>query len=143
MRISDWSSDVCSSDLAVRPAEAGLRRRAGERSRQVRGGDGFLQITSASDGCRPVRSTGVSHDAALCRQRRGDGAVAKRSGDQVGCAQGWELGQPVLATGPLEAPLPDLAPTRGAALRAVLAPRLAEAASPAETPQQIGSTPGR
>src|SRR3546814_15863411 len=102
MRISDWSSDVCSSDLlqgyldeqgvaavvldeedAVRPAEAGLRRRAGERSRRVRGGDGFLQITSASDGCRPVRSTGVSHDAALCRQRRGDGAVAKRARKSV------------------------------------------------------------
>src|SRR3546814_14380121 len=32
MRISDWSSDVCSSDLAGRPAAAGIgRRRRGSR----------------------------------------------------------------------------------------------------------------
>src|SRR3546814_6056095 len=27
MRISDWSSDVCSSDLAVRPRASGVRKR--------------------------------------------------------------------------------------------------------------------
>src|SRR3546814_6881588 len=36
MRISDWSSDVCSSDLAdFEDAEIGVRRHAGEAERQT------------------------------------------------------------------------------------------------------------
>src|SRR3546814_2682106 len=38
MRISDWSSDVCSSDLHARQAGAGIRRRSERRSRRNRAG---------------------------------------------------------------------------------------------------------
>src|SRR3546814_6633341 len=69
MRISDWSSDVCSSDLgvgghrpALRRATAGERnpRRAGDRARRVQFGD------TAVDGRTPGVGRGrVSMAAAL------------------------------------------------------------------------------
>src|SRR3546814_14196322 len=37
MRISDWSSDVCSSDLAERPQSGGIRIEAKQRELAVRG----------------------------------------------------------------------------------------------------------
>src|SRR3546814_5866839 len=36
MRISDWSSDVCSSDLVVETVEARMLRRLGEADRRTR-----------------------------------------------------------------------------------------------------------
>src|SRR3546814_14178634 len=40
MRISDWSSDVCSSDLVAPARRAALRRSAANRSRELDGDDG-------------------------------------------------------------------------------------------------------
>src|SRR3546814_12866144 len=47
MRISDWSSDVCSSDLAIAVAVGGdaARNRARRRGRRRGGGDFFLLRT--------------------------------------------------------------------------------------------------
>src|SRR3546814_8218111 len=39
MRISDWSSDVCSSDLATHGSEGGSRQRVGRRSEDRSGSD--------------------------------------------------------------------------------------------------------
>src|SRR3546814_10630502 len=44
MRISDWSSDVCSSDLLVRIAFAFGRRSSGHTHGRGRGGKRFLEV---------------------------------------------------------------------------------------------------
>src|SRR3546814_15761343 len=46
MRISDWSSDVCSSDLEA----AGGDRHAADRDRAVRGGGGAAGAAGVADG---------------------------------------------------------------------------------------------
>src|SRR3546814_2674916 len=60
MRISDWSSDVCSSDLAVQPAP----RRAGdppEGPRRLRPGRPALPSLRHSDPHRPPRRPRPQH----------------------------------------------------------------------------------
>src|SRR3546814_3717009 len=47
MRISDWSSDVCSSDLSVRARRAD-RRRAGAHRRRQRRGSACIREADAS-----------------------------------------------------------------------------------------------
>src|SRR3546814_20134458 len=46
MRISDWSSDVCSSDLSPRPSSCA---RAACRGRRGRGSHRGIEVTAASD----------------------------------------------------------------------------------------------
>src|SRR3546814_14769361 len=62
MRISDWSSDVCSSDLGV-PAAV----REGAWQLQRGGRPDILRIQSARDGLRPRRSRG-SRLCGSCRR---------------------------------------------------------------------------
>src|SRR3546814_47835 len=50
MRISDWSSDVCSSDLSISQRGRGSSRRAGGGDRLVRSGVLQPQAGSAGDG---------------------------------------------------------------------------------------------
>src|SRR3546814_8686033 len=52
MRISDWSSDVCSSDLCYFFARAALRRSDRCRHSKMHGADTFPNI----EGERPLRS---------------------------------------------------------------------------------------
>src|SRR3546814_5261464 len=83
MRISDWSSDVCSSDLIVVPLLAGeLRGERGDPARLLleehrmhlggvelgaaRGlGDGIVQIAEAVDQLELARGAAVPHAALL------------------------------------------------------------------------------
>src|SRR3546814_4594501 len=68
MRISDWSSDVCSSDLAARRAENGRGRDAqdSERSRSRRRGP------------RLARGSGAGHRLALSRKQIGRASCRER-----------------------------------------------------------------
>src|SRR3546814_4019663 len=69
MRISDWSSDVCSSDLARACGRCGGRGRRGYRERRL--GEGS---------CEPA----VQHPASLFPDRgEGPGALALRGFDDV------------------------------------------------------------
>src|SRR3546814_1886447 len=76
MRISDWSSDVCSSDLSFRPAARARRaqRRAaaqsappGRRSRRRRGGQRDVGRTAApvAAGTRPQPRRSEEHTSEL------------------------------------------------------------------------------
>src|SRR3546814_5771649 len=69
MRISDWSSDVCSSDL-----DAALTQRRPERRRGIRGPGRHLQLDIAADllghdgllsFCRPFGRLGTSRSNGL------------------------------------------------------------------------------
>src|SRR3546814_6044657 len=65
MRISDWSSDVCSSDLGAVVLAAAQTQRAVRRAR--------LDRTDAADQRRPQRAGA----AAAIYQPRADGAVVR------------------------------------------------------------------
>src|SRR3546814_10099652 len=59
MRISDWSSDVCSSDLVGRPVEA---LTAWLESEGITSGPVFLHIDRWENvGERPVSPAGINH----------------------------------------------------------------------------------
>src|SRR3546814_12509659 len=89
MRISDWSSDVCSSDLIIRALQAGdgdAARRAIESDigpalayiADLAGEDGIIQPHSARRGPRKARlaeAAARAENARRVRARRGrDGA---------------------------------------------------------------------
>src|SRR3546814_21117042 len=57
MRISDWSSDVCSSDLAVKLAAHHVQRLSGVAFR--------FRLADADDGCQAVADRGFGLGAHL------------------------------------------------------------------------------
>src|SRR3546814_17097203 len=63
MRISDWSSDVCSSDLLGQPGAVGVRRPVG-------------------------RAQGLPRGDELAEARRTGGALQERFGEPAGLAGG-------------------------------------------------------
>src|SRR3546814_8133193 len=77
MRISDWSSDVCSSDLAV----AACKRRDVERGAQMP--DRLLRADAAVDGRELPVGTGIGHRQV--RRRAIRGARLRRRPDGFGC----------------------------------------------------------
>src|SRR3546814_14102833 len=81
MRISDWSSDVCSSDLSVGEAAEGLARlrHLARRERRDRIGEAGQRRGDAAD---PLRVAGVAH---------AQGKSCSRS-DRI-CAVGIEIGR--------------------------------------------------
>src|SRR3546814_5601630 len=66
MRISDWSSDVCSSDLIEDVARIGFAaRRSAEQQRHLAIGDRLLrQIVIDNDGVHAVVAEKLAHGAA-------------------------------------------------------------------------------
>src|SRR3546814_7422535 len=68
MRISDWSSDVCSSDLRVVGRRADDVAAAGEDDRLGRGADG-VDLVTAIDGEESGAGRGEDGDAGIDRQR--------------------------------------------------------------------------
>src|SRR3546814_9471865 len=81
MRISDWSSDVCSSDLAAGLAVVGqvaVQVRV-QRARQVRSGVSRL----AGVGCRQ-REPAVEDDQVLALERGGERAGIDKRGPGFG-----------------------------------------------------------
>src|SRR3546814_13453965 len=97
MRISDWSSDVCSSDLNVRtPAAGRLARRAGKFRLETmtpsdgQGGDNSSTATGKSD---PQQSAGAAAEApalAIIEAFGGIRPMAKMPGLAVWTGQGGE-----------------------------------------------------
>src|SRR3546814_8630063 len=88
MRISDWSSDVCSSDLAARPR--GQAVQAAEHVEQ-RGGDGGRRRDRSRPGAAGARLRDRSHDRyepgaaeAAERGRRPGGGAGPRGGQRQG-----------------------------------------------------------
>src|SRR3546814_5737758 len=83
MRISDWSSDVCSSDLCL-PAHL-ARRRAADRLRAVRPAVHAADAAGFVHGVRRGRLRGVlqirasSHGAGLMRDTITSGGVIQMS----------------------------------------------------------------
>src|SRR3546814_15217166 len=88
MRISDWSSDVCSSDLHRRPAG------------NARGEDGLMLSTAAF---QDANGAGMTEFSAPLRLRMDEGALLsnwrwlKRQGGEAACgsaikADGYGLG---------------------------------------------------
>src|SRR3546814_3532150 len=76
MRISDWSSDVCSSDLGTRPA----RHTVCADNNASRLGTAALVSTAAISRCAPGRSTGLrwrSPSPAAPRSARSRDCVAR------------------------------------------------------------------
>src|SRR3546814_2494666 len=70
MRISDWSSDVCSSDLKA--VEGGKARPSG---RQM---DIFLDaLAASSNGAAAARAAGIAGNAMYCERRRNPGFAAR------------------------------------------------------------------
>src|SRR3546814_18678617 len=82
MRISDWSSDVCSSDLLDRGAgEVALPRR-GALADEARGMRGRGQQTG--DGKR----TGARHDIASAKDHRGNSLIVwEQRSRSAGCGE--------------------------------------------------------
>src|SRR3546814_12223636 len=74
MRISDWSSDVCSSDLRVR----GGRRRAGKNERNHPGDEPDIgrHIIACSDG---AEHGGGAEGRSGCAGRCGGGGLDRKS----------------------------------------------------------------
>src|SRR3546814_3134236 len=80
MRISDWSSDVCSSDLGVRTA--GALRGAGPRSGQGQDAVGRMAFTPDARRARcaagrslfgtPARAVGMSRPRGAAHARRSE-----------------------------------------------------------------------
>src|SRR3546814_6292847 len=86
MRISDWSSDVCSSDLSNTPAATG----GGSQSRAIR--------TTTADGSRRLVGTGflrssvsACHRKGKSRRRYGSTRTRYRRGD-AGASRGSRVG---------------------------------------------------
>src|SRR3546814_10548497 len=105
MRISDWSSDVCSSDLACVAARAyrvrGGRRRAGTDERNHPGNEPDIgrHIIACSDGAEhgggaEGRSgcAGRCGGGGLCRTGRGCGHGRKRPCGRIRAAPTYEAG---------------------------------------------------
>src|SRR3546814_3218864 len=71
MRISDWSSDVCSSDLGA----AERRRRAAHADRRLDAGAAFrgAQPRTAARRARPLHQIGADDARQLVRERGGQG----------------------------------------------------------------------
>src|SRR3546814_6025318 len=97
MRISDWSSDVCSSDLRVR----GGRRRAGKNERNHPGDEPDIgrHISACADGAEhgggaEGRSgcAGRCGVGGLCRTGRGCGHGRKRPCGRIRAAPTYEAG---------------------------------------------------
>src|SRR3546814_1051648 len=65
MRISDWSSDVCSSDLAIRAADEVGRI-------PVVVGPHVVEIEAAADGVQPLDLPPVDADVEVFRRRDDD-----------------------------------------------------------------------
>src|SRR3546814_10758474 len=89
MRISDWSSDVCSSDLALVAAEAAARqvaRRYQARARRAAGhGDGVRRR-----GVVVVDDEFAAGEGRCCRRCRGDLRLGTGGGQAV--PRGFEEG---------------------------------------------------
>src|SRR3546814_2958419 len=70
MRISDWSSDVCSSDLLVDPVEKTIKPRFLDKRTREFGLDVQKMIGAGVLGHRKVGEIGVSEiGRASCRER--------------------------------------------------------------------------
>src|SRR3546814_9268404 len=111
MRISDWSSDVCSSDLDLR-VEAGVDRARGVAPRQRVGGVGVAAATEAvarelvEQQEQRQRAVGAVHPGfqlapgggpvgvdELCTEARVEGVVAREPFAGAGVAQEGEDGE--------------------------------------------------
>src|SRR3546814_3276074 len=87
MRISDWSSDVCSSDLRVDQRLARLVHREPQKQRVA-----FLdQVGGAFE---PLGAKGAAGEApvALCLAGGSNGLLDRRGVGQIGRASGRERG---------------------------------------------------
>src|SRR3546814_11047951 len=107
MRISDWSSDVCSSDLLRRPRRSGVGGvEAGRRSRR-RGAD-------AGAGVRAGQPLSSAASAARWRRRQ-RGGRGERHGyeSSVATALAGAVVEAVGAKGQLRTDLPDRWEERG------------------------------
>src|SRR3546814_13058009 len=78
MRISDWSSDVCSSDLGEQPAADASDEGGGQRQRVGDGEDGVRYDRRRDFGRRPAVGHRRYHDLPLrSRQAAGGGDLAR------------------------------------------------------------------
>src|SRR3546814_12603813 len=86
MRISDWSSDVCSSDLgaryeriSLRPVRCGLAQRFADRDFQQRAIAGTFDISVRDAACRISEARRARHHSLLfviiCRQHGLSGVI--------------------------------------------------------------------
>src|SRR3546814_17416014 len=95
MRISDWSSDVCSSDLIIGRSDGDRRRRGGWRHAS-RGFVNRRRVNRRVRRCRGTRSgqIRVRHVAwlQLGRRRVGGGEDRKRVGEGKGVSVRVDLG---------------------------------------------------
>src|SRR3546814_7862349 len=90
MRISDWSSDVCSSDLSLVRLEAAVAGNLdGERLAQLAGGEGDRAAGQAA--AQEVTAAGLARHRVV-DGAGGRGVAAARHGEGEGGAAGVALG---------------------------------------------------
>src|SRR3546814_19266143 len=77
MRISDWSSDVCSSDLELRPRQQVLGRIAAERQLREQHHVGAMKVARLDDHRRDA--LGVAGDGADGEVELGEGEADSHS----------------------------------------------------------------
>src|SRR3546814_10263277 len=120
MRISDWSSDVCSSDLHAAPPDGGEDEQA--RPARVRAG------SAAAGKLRPRRSAcgGEAGPASRCDRLR----CGQASGPVPG-------GAPAAATGPVDLPIPAEGECRDDLGQGLHAPRSEEHTSELQSLMRI------
>src|SRR3546814_13711461 len=79
MRISDWSSDVCSSDLCGRRAGGGGREGASRQDRAADAGERFF-VRCARQGRHAERKAMIDREHELPVKRQGELLLLSRSG---------------------------------------------------------------
>src|SRR3546814_11147772 len=105
MRISDWSSDVCSSDLAAGGAEieAAKRSRQGLQGRDAaagRGGKEFEAVESDIEARHDVRRLGDGRQKRNAGRNRGFAEAVGPAGrdDEFGAGSPRHVGPPRVQT---------------------------------------------